>query len=78
MKNLFVSADGDMTPLGAAVLELVTVRGWTMRRACNLLADRFENDMECPVSGCFTAAAVRVHYKGRVNAVALPAPACVR
>jgi hypothetical protein len=67
-----------MTPLGSAVLELVEVRGWTFRRACRLLADRFENDLECPVSGCFTAAEIRNYYKGRVNVVALPAPECVR
>ena len=65
-----------LSPLGAALVEMVTVRNWGRREALRWLNDRFEQDMSVPLSGLFTERAVRSFYAESgvaVNVIRLPA-----
>ena len=75
MTHPLIDDDGEPTPLGAAVLELIHLHDWCERRAVLFLLDRFTGDMHCPVSALYDAAAVRRYYRSAgLEVIAVPLP----
>ena len=75
MKSPHLVEGIDLTPIGAAAVELRTCRGYDLHDAVEMLEDKFVEDCAVPVSGLFNAGAVVKFYADRgeeVNAVPLP------
>ena len=74
-KDPWIEADGEPTPLGAAILETIHCRGYDWLTASTMLSDRFYSDMQCPCSAMFSPDKVVSHYRNRghrINPVPLP------
>jgi len=66
---------GVISPLGAAVVELHTVRGWDFEEAVAYVQSHYDEDHHVPVSGLFTPRMIVEFYAERgepVNPVPLP------
>jgi hypothetical protein len=71
----FDGSNRQLTPLGAAAVELHALRGWGLPEALRTLARRLRLDHSCPASALFPPGEVRRFYRERgreVNVVRLP------
>ena len=74
MKSPHFEEVGEMTPLGAALVQLTTCHGCQFTETADRLQEAFERDYIVPESGLFSPRMVRDFYRERgeeVNVVPL-------